>query len=82
VAVEYANAEMGEDSEDKSESETTDIPISMVMDAQPGDVVRLEIVARDDEGGMATVKYAMPKKQGSSIRRAAESVMNGTEMEV
>jgi len=57
--------------EEKSEGETAEIPMSMVRDGQPGDVVRLTIVSRNDDSGTATVKYAEEMKMGSSIKEAA-----------
>lgn len=57
---------------DDSQGETVDIPISMVMDGQPGDVVRLEIVSRDEGSGTAKVKYATDDKETpGGIKEAA-----------
>ena len=51
------------------------VPLSLVGDSQPGDTVTLEVVSRDEDSGMATVKMQdegdnmTPAK--SSIREAA-----------
>lgn len=50
-------------------SETFQIPLSSLggKSASPGDVVRLEIVTVDEEGGMLNVKYAKPKEQPKKL---------------
>lgn len=54
------------------ESETVEIPISMLagQTVAPGDVVRLEVVSSNDDSGTITVKYAMPSKSGGGIKEA------------
>ena len=46
--------------EESTESETVSIPLSMLAgkSVSPGDVIRLEVVESDDEGGVVKVKYA------------------------
>lgn len=48
------------------ESETVEIPTSLLGEqtVSPGDVVRLEVVALNDDSGTVTVKYATAKDPG------------------
>lgn len=67
----------GEETEVEATEETASIPVSLLAGktVAPGDVLRLEVVALDDEGGNLTVKYAAsppPEEKGGVDSMAAE----------
>lgn len=50
--------------EEVSVAESVDLPRSIIgdQDVAEGDVIRLEVVAVDDENGVLKVRYAHPKE--------------------
>lgn len=91
MAIESAGAEsemeemspemMGEETE--TIEETTMLPVTMLggQAVSPGDVVRLEVVAVNDEDGSVEVKYAT-NKRNSAIDEMASSYKSTREMEM
>lgn len=59
MAIEKSMMPPGEEEVETTE-ETVSIPVSLLAgkSVAPGDVVRLEVVSLDDEGGNVVVKYA------------------------
>lgn len=63
MAIEYA--EDSSEAPEMDESETIEIPASILGDAVvgPGDIVRLEVVESPEDSEMIIVRYAQPKKR-------------------
>ncbi len=66
-----ADEGMMQQEEAPMDEQTVSLPMSILAgkSVEPGDVVRLEVVSKDDEEGNITVKYAetpAPEKQGVS----------------
>jgi hypothetical protein len=72
-------AELSEEVEDSSDtSETSHIPVSLLAgkSVNPGDVVRLEVVNVDQDGGFVEVKYAKSGEKKSSAIEEASMAFN------
>jgi len=67
MAIEYA--EETAPVEETTEEATASIPVSLLAGktVAPGDVVRLEVVSMDEEGGNVTVKYAATPKAPEKV---------------
>lgn len=79
MPIEYStdDEEVVEESTNDS-SETTHIPMSLLAGKKvsPGDVVRLEVVETDEDGGFIKVKYAQSKESKSSAIEDAATAFN------
>lgn len=82
MAIEYADnsgespmpdANNAPEPANDDQGETVDIPVSMLagQNVSPGDVIRLEVTAVNEDSGTVTAKYATDKKGGSAIDEAA-----------
>jgi hypothetical protein len=80
MAIESAEMaeEVVEESPATDAAETSHIPASLLggKKAAPGDVIRLEVVNFDEDGGFYEVKYAMPKESKSSAIEEASMAFN------
>lgn len=61
----------------EEESESVSLPLSILggQTVAPGDVVKLQVVEVDDEGGMISVKY--PKPESGGLKRDAMAAKFG-----